>query len=71
MFLGYGILLHLNNKEITFNLKVLFYVLLTVHLGSILLNNQLDAQYFFRIYLFQFSTCFEHPCAHHQENRLY
>jgi hypothetical protein len=26
---------------------------------------------FFRIYLFQFSTCFEHPCAHHQENQLY
>ena len=23
------------------------------------------------IYLFQFSTCFEHPCAHHQENQLY
>jgi len=26
---------------------------------------------FFRIYLFQFSTCFEHPCAHHQENQLH
>jgi len=21
--------------------------------------------------LFQFSTCFEQPCAHHQENQLY
>ena len=21
--------------------------------------------------LFQFSTCFEHPCFHHQENQLY
>ena len=48
-----------------------FYDLLTVHLGSILVNNQLDAQFFFHIYLFQFSTCFKHPCAHHQENQLY
>ena len=48
-----------------------FCVLLTVHLGIILVNNQLDAQFFFLIYLFQFSTCFEHPCAHHQENQLY
>ena len=45
-----------------------FYILLTVHLGSILVNNQLDAHFFFRMYLFQFSTCFEHPCAHHQQN---
>ena len=37
----------------------------------ILVNNQLDTQVFFRIYVFQFSTCFEHPCAHHQENKLY
>jgi len=36
----------------------------------ILVNNQLDAQFFFRIYLFQFSTCFTHPCVHHQENQL-
>jgi hypothetical protein len=27
--------------------------------------------FFFRLYLFQFSTCFAHPCAHHQENQLY
>ena len=26
---------------------------------------------FFCICLFQFSTCFEHPCARHQENQLY
>jgi len=51
--------------------KNLFYVLLTVHLGSVLANNHLDAQFFFRTYLFQFSACFEHPCAHHQENQLY
>jgi hypothetical protein len=49
-----------------------YYVLLTVHLGSVLVNNQLDAQFFFfRIYLFQLFTCFEHPCAHRQENQLY
>jgi len=39
--------------------------------SSILVNNQPDAQFFFRVYLFQFSTCFEHPCAYHQENQLY
>jgi hypothetical protein len=33
-------------------------------------NDQLDAQ-FFTMCLFQFSTCFEQPCAHHQENQLY
>jgi len=37
----------------------------------ILVNKQLEAQFSFRIYLFQFSTCFEHHCAHHQENQLY
>jgi hypothetical protein len=26
---------------------------------------------FFSIYLFQFSTCFEQPRSHHQENQLY
>jgi len=44
---------------------------LTLHLGSIIVNNQLEAQFFFRIHLFQITTCFEHPCAHHQENQLY
>jgi hypothetical protein len=48
-----------------------FYVLLTVHLGSILVNDQLDAQFFFCVYLFLFSTCVEHPRAHHQKNQLY
>jgi hypothetical protein len=47
-----------------------FYVLLTVHLGSVLVNNHFDAQFFFCIYLFQFSASFEHPCAHRQENNL-
>jgi hypothetical protein len=32
------------------------YVLLTVHLSIILVNDQLDAQLFFRICLFQVST---------------
>jgi hypothetical protein len=36
-----------------------------------LVNDQLDAQFFFLICLFQSSTCFEQPCAHHQENQLY
>jgi len=35
-----------------------------------LVSDQLDAQ-FFSMYLFQFSTCFEQPLAHHQENQLY
>jgi hypothetical protein len=38
--------------------------------SSFLVNNQLDAQFFFRMYLFQFSKCFEHTYAHHQENQL-
>ena len=35
-----------------------------------LVNNQLDAQSF-SMCLFQFSTCFEQPRAHHQKNQLY
>jgi hypothetical protein len=49
-----------------------FYVLLTVlHLGIILVSDQLDAQFFFFVCLFQFCTCFEQPHAHHQENQFY
>ena len=36
----------------------------------LLVYNQLDAL-FQCIYLFHFSTCFEQPSAHHQENQLY
>jgi hypothetical protein len=36
-----------------------------------MVNDQLYAQFFFLICLFQFSTCFEQPRAHHQENQLY
>jgi len=35
-----------------------------------MVNDQLDAQ-FFSMCLFHFSTCFEQPRAHHQENQLY
>jgi hypothetical protein len=37
----------------------------------ILINNKLDAQFLLYIYLFRFSTCFEQPCAYHQESQLY
>ena len=48
---------------------IFFYISLTVHLRIILVSNQMDA--LFRcIYLFPFSTCFEQPSAHHQENRI-
>jgi len=36
----------------------------------LLLNDQLDAQ-FFPMFLFNFCTCFKQPRAHHQENQLY
>ena len=49
------------------NLLLEFYVLLTVHPGMILVNNQIDAK-FFLVCLFLISTCFVEPCAHHQEN---
>ena len=45
-----------------------FYVLLTVHLGIIPVNDQPGEQFFFRICLFQIPTWFEHSCAYHQEN---
>jgi len=48
-----------------------FNVLLTAHLGIILVNDQLDAQFFFRICSFQISTCFEHSCAHRQYDIWY
>jgi hypothetical protein len=38
---------------------------------KILVNNLLDPQLSFRICLFQFSTCFDHTCTHHQEIQLY
>jgi hypothetical protein len=41
-----------------------------MYIGIILVNNELDGHIFF-IRLFNFSTCFEHPCANHEENQLY
>jgi len=41
-----------------------------MHLSTILVNNQLHTL-FECIYLFHFSTCFEQPSAHHQENQMY
>jgi hypothetical protein len=38
---------------------------------NLLIHDQLDTQFSFLICLFQFSTCFEQPRAHHQENQLY
>ena len=47
-------------------------VFLSVHLSINLVNDQLDAQFFyFIIRLLQFSTCFEQRRAHHQEVKLY
>ena len=49
-----------------------FDVLLTVHLSITLVNDQLDAQFFyFIIRLLQSSTCLEQRRAHHQEVKLY
>jgi hypothetical protein len=41
-----------------------------VHLSIILVNDQVDAR-IFSVSLFQLSTRFEEPRAHHQENQLY
>jgi hypothetical protein len=49
-----------------------FFVLLTVHLGTALVNDQLDAHFFyFIIRLLQSSTCFEQGRAHHREVKFY
>jgi len=50
-------------------MNVKFYIFLTVHLGTIRVNNQFDALFLMR--LFHFSRCFEQPSAHHQENQCY
>ena len=49
-----------------------FNVLLTVHLSTTRVNDQLDAQLlYFIICLLQSSTCFKQCHAHHQEVKLY
>ena len=50
--------------------KILFNVLLTVHLSITLVNDQLEAQLlYFIMRLLQSSTCSEQRRAHHQEVR--
>jgi len=50
---------------------IFFYVLLTVHLTTVLAIGQLNAQIrVFLISLLYSSTCFEHCCAHHQEVKI-
>jgi hypothetical protein len=43
-----------------------FYILLTAHLGIILVNDQPDKQFFFLTCLFQSCTCLEQTRAHDQ-----
>jgi hypothetical protein len=50
---------------------IIRYVWCMINNGNTLVNDQLDAQLFFRICLFQICTCFEHSRAHHQNNELY
>jgi hypothetical protein len=66
------LLKYLNVFKAVQNLLLLLLLLLLsdLKLLSILVNNQLDAL-FQCVYLFHFSTCFEQPSAHHQENQLY
>jgi len=40
------------SDEIVSNSKVIYYVLLTVHPDMILVNNQLDAQFFMYVYFY-------------------
>ena len=53
-------------------MNIKFYILLTVQLGIILVNDQFDAQIiYFIIRLLQSSTCFEQRRSHYQEVKLY
>jgi hypothetical protein len=61
----------INVQKLQLQWKYFVFSVMRKFIFYFLVNNQLDVQFFFRIYLFQFSTCFEHPCAHHQENQLY
>ena len=52
--------------------ETFFGVLMTVHLFTTLVNDQLEAQLlYFIIRLLQSSTCFEQRRVHHQEVKLY
>ena len=48
--------------------RKLFYILLTVHIRIIVIDNQIDAQFLSMMCLFESSTCFEQPCAHPRED---
>ena len=62
---------HVRRPEVHYRLFY-YYVLLTVRLSISLVNDQLDAQFFyFIIHLLQSSTRFEQRRAHHQEVKLY
>jgi hypothetical protein len=63
-----GLLIHMDQNYRS-SINVELYILLNVHLGLILVNNQLDAV--FSVFLFHFSTCFKQPIAHRQEKELY
>jgi hypothetical protein len=64
-----------NNSILTLNLSTrfpaFFYVLLTVHLGITLANDQPDAQIFLPLLQPSTSTCFEQYLVHPQEVKLY
>jgi len=47
-----------------------FYILMTVYLCIILINNQLDAQFLLYIFI-SILYMFRATCAHHQESQLY
>ena len=54
------------------SIHVFLLCLLPVRLSITLVNDQLDAQFFyFIIHLLQSSTCFEQRRAHHQGAKLY
>ena len=73
----YHKLQHLTTKhfghEVCFGLQSTFGIFHTINNSDItLVNDQLDAQFFyFIICLLQSSTCFEQRRAHHQEVKLY
>ena len=59
----------MKNSDSSFCKTLQYYISLIVHLGTIRVNKHLDALFF--MCLFHFSTCFEQPSAHRQENKLY
>jgi hypothetical protein len=58
---------------LTWSITIWFHILYSRNfkVSILLINNQLDAQFFSYMYLFRFSTCFEQPFVHHQESQLY